>query len=55
MHFHSKHTDNPAEFPFSIVAGIEMGALNRYTNIWPFGKSKLKIEAPHRSNFLISL
>jgi hypothetical protein len=38
MHFHSKHTDNPSEFPFSIVAGIEMGALNRYTNIWPFGK-----------------
>lgn len=40
MHFHSKHTDNPAEYPFSIVAGIEMGALNRYTNIWPFGKSQ---------------
>ncbi|KAG1247869.1 hypothetical protein G6F68_014025 [Rhizopus microsporus] len=38
MHFHSKHTNNPAEFPFSIVAGIEMGALNRYTNIWPYGK-----------------
>ncbi|KAI8886208.1 hypothetical protein K501DRAFT_321970 [Backusella circina FSU 941] len=36
MHFHSKHTNNPSEFPFSIVAGIEMGALNRYTNIWPF-------------------
>ena len=38
MHFHSKHTDNASDFPFSIVAGIEMGALNRYTNIWPFGK-----------------
>lgn len=37
MHFHSKHTSNLTEFPFSIVAGIEMGALNRYTNIWPYG------------------
>ncbi|KAI8080842.1 protein-tyrosine phosphatase-like protein [Gilbertella persicaria] len=43
MHFHSKHTDNPAEFPFSIVAGIEMGALNRYTNIWPFEYTRVKI------------
>ncbi|KAI9478165.1 MAG: protein-tyrosine phosphatase-like protein [Benjaminiella poitrasii] len=43
MHFHSKHTDNPNEFPFSIVAGIEMGALNRYTNIWPFEYTRVKL------------
>lgn len=42
MHFHSKHTSNSSEFPFSIVAGIEMGALNRYTNIWPYGNIKKK-------------
>ena len=38
MAHHSKVTTNLEEHPFSIVAGIEMGALNRYTNIWPFGK-----------------
>jgi protein-tyrosine phosphatase len=39
MHFHSKDfTTDPSDYPLSIVAGIEMGALNRYTNIWPFGK-----------------
>lgn len=38
MHYHSKNTDCTAsDYPLSIIAGIEMGALNRYTNIWPFG------------------
>ncbi|KAG2201641.1 hypothetical protein INT47_003867 [Mucor saturninus] len=52
MHFHSKHTDNPAEFPFSIVAGIEMGALNRYTNIWPFEYTRVKIRQHGVSDYI---
>ncbi|KAI7870819.1 protein-tyrosine phosphatase-like protein [Spinellus fusiger] len=44
MLFHSKHTNTSAEFPLSIVAGIEMGALNRYTNIWPFEYTRVKIK-----------
>lgn len=44
MHYHSKNTDcTSSDFPLSIVAGIEMGALNRYTNIWPFGNYYLYI------------
>ncbi|KAI8990941.1 protein-tyrosine phosphatase-like protein [Mycotypha africana] len=51
MHFHSKHTDNPAEYPFSIVAGLEMGALNRYTNIWPFAEyTRVKIRKPNNGS-----
>ncbi|KAI9030934.1 protein-tyrosine phosphatase-like protein [Phycomyces nitens] len=42
--YHSKHSNpNPSEFPLSIVAGIEKGALNRYTNIWPFEYSRVKL------------
>ncbi|EIE82884.1 hypothetical protein RO3G_07589 [Rhizopus delemar RA 99-880] len=52
MHFHSKHTNNPAEFPFSIVAGIEMGALNRYTNIWPYEYTRVKIKEHHSSDYI---
>ncbi|KAI8372874.1 protein-tyrosine phosphatase-like protein [Radiomyces spectabilis] len=48
MLFHSKHTNtNPPDFPLSIVAGIEMGTLNRYTNIWPFEYTRVKIAQPH--------
>lgn len=25
-------------FPFSITSSMEKGALNRYDNIWPYGK-----------------
>ncbi|ORX61948.1 hypothetical protein DM01DRAFT_1379821 [Hesseltinella vesiculosa] len=42
MHFHSNDTET-SNFPLSIVAGIEMGALNRYTNIWPFEYTRVKI------------
>ncbi|KAI8343502.1 protein-tyrosine phosphatase-like protein [Chlamydoabsidia padenii] len=45
MHFHSKDTTtDPLDYPLSIVAGIEMGALNRYTNIWPFEYTRVKIQ-----------
>ncbi|KAI9499166.1 protein-tyrosine phosphatase-like protein [Zychaea mexicana] len=44
MAHHSKATSNLAEHPFSIVAGIEMGALNRYTNIWPFEYTRVKLK-----------
>lgn len=39
MNYHSKQ-DQPLEnrFPFSITASMEKGVLNRYDNIWPFGK-----------------
>ncbi|ORE11358.1 hypothetical protein BCV72DRAFT_253802 [Rhizopus microsporus var. microsporus] len=52
MHFHSKHTSNPSEFPFSIVAGIEMGALNRYTNIWPYEYTRVKIKEHQSSDYI---
>lgn len=39
MHHHSVRSQGDLkEHPWSIVAGIEMGTLNRYTNVWPFGK-----------------
>ncbi|EJT98867.1 hypothetical protein DACRYDRAFT_96213 [Dacryopinax primogenitus] len=31
------------EFPFSITAGIEKGALNRYRNIWPFAHTRVRL------------
>lgn len=37
MAHHSNVSDNFTDHPFSIVAGIEKGTLNRYTNVWPFG------------------
>jgi protein-tyrosine phosphatase len=52
MHFHSKHTSNPTEFPFSIVAGIEMGALNRYTNIWPYEYTRVKLQNTQSSDYI---
>ncbi|CAO3664859.1 unnamed protein product [Rhizopus stolonifer] len=52
MHFHSKHTNNSSEFPFSIVAGIEMGALNRYTNIWPYEYTRVKIKENQASDYI---
>lgn len=43
MAHHSKISNNFIEHPFSIVAGIEKGTLNRYTNVWPFGKYKFNL------------
>lgn len=37
MAHHSRISNNFIDHPFSIVAGIEKGTLNRYTNVWPFG------------------
>lgn len=42
MAHHSKVSNDLKEHPFSIVAGIEKGTLNRYTNVWPFGKTRFK-------------
>jgi rhodanese-related sulfurtransferase len=36
--------DAPA-FPFSITAGVEKGAKNRYRNIWPFEHSRVRLGA----------
>ncbi|KAH7905407.1 hypothetical protein BJ138DRAFT_1017757 [Hygrophoropsis aurantiaca] len=37
MEHHSKQEEqSPVAFPFSITAGVEKGAKNRYTHIWPF-------------------
>ncbi|KAI7861598.1 protein-tyrosine phosphatase-like protein [Spinellus fusiger] len=42
--YHSKHSSsNPSDFPLSIVAGIEKGSLNRYTNIWPYEYTRVKV------------
>ncbi|KAL9542506.1 hypothetical protein MBANPS3_008578 [Mucor bainieri] len=45
MAHHSQVKDNFLDHPFSIVAAIEKGALNRYNNIWPFGRVKLRNKA----------
>ncbi|KAG2196233.1 hypothetical protein INT47_007660 [Mucor saturninus] len=43
MAHHSKISNNFIEHPFSIVAGIEKGTLNRYTNVWPFEYTRVKL------------
>ncbi|KAI8145040.1 protein-tyrosine phosphatase-like protein [Fennellomyces sp. T-0311] len=51
MLYHSKHTStNPSDFPLSIVAGIERGTLNRYTNIWPFEYTRVKLASPRNGS-----
>lgn len=37
MKHHSKQSGDD-RFPFSIASSMEKGALNRYNNIWPYGK-----------------
>lgn len=36
LKYHSAHKST--EFPLSIASAIEKGTLNRYNNIWPYGK-----------------
>ncbi|KAI9284835.1 protein-tyrosine phosphatase-like protein [Umbelopsis sp. AD052] len=44
MHHHSDRSQGDLkEHPWSIVAGIEMGTLNRYTNVWPFEYTRVKL------------
>jgi hypothetical protein len=40
MAHHSKVRDNLTGHPFSMVASMEKGILNRYANVWPFGKGR---------------
>ncbi|KAI7899106.1 protein-tyrosine phosphatase-like protein [Cokeromyces recurvatus] len=42
MKYHTQHNDRP--FPFSIASSMEKGALNRYTNIWPYEYSRVKLK-----------
>ncbi|KAG1825499.1 protein-tyrosine phosphatase-like protein, partial [Suillus subaureus] len=35
-------------FPFSITAGVEKGAKNRYNHIWPFEHARVRIHDGHR-------
>ncbi|KAI8365204.1 protein-tyrosine phosphatase-like protein [Radiomyces spectabilis] len=44
MAHHAKADNDLMDHPFSIVAGIEKGTLNRYTNIWPFEYTRVKLE-----------
>lgn len=37
MAHHSQVKDGFLDHPFSVVAAMEKGALNRYNNIWPYG------------------
>ncbi|KAH9486715.1 Receptor-type tyrosine-protein phosphatase V [Psilocybe cubensis] len=37
----SSHTSNP--FPYSITAGVEKGAKNRYRHIWPFEHARVRL------------
>ncbi|CEP11418.1 hypothetical protein [Parasitella parasitica] len=55
MLHHSKVTDNLTDHPFSIVAAIEKGALNRYTNIWPFDVDTAATSSSNQVPTLLSL
>ncbi|KAG1865541.1 hypothetical protein DFJ58DRAFT_655346 [Suillus subalutaceus] len=35
-------------FPFSITAGVEKGAKNRYNHIWPFEHARVRLHDGHR-------
>ncbi|KAH9046455.1 hypothetical protein EDB84DRAFT_1674108 [Lactarius hengduanensis] len=37
------------EFPYSITAGVEKGAKNRYRNIWPFEHARVRLQKKQRS------
>ncbi|KAF5311770.1 hypothetical protein D9619_003110 [Psilocybe cf. subviscida] len=46
MAHHSNETgseQNAAPFPFSITAGVEKGAKNRYRHIWPFEHARVRL------------
>ncbi|KAI8994463.1 protein-tyrosine phosphatase-like protein [Pilobolus umbonatus] len=46
MDYHSVHTrmnNSPTYHPFSIISGLEKGALNRYDNIWPYEYTRVKL------------
>ncbi|KAG1777340.1 hypothetical protein EV702DRAFT_969807, partial [Suillus placidus] len=36
-------------FPFSITAGVEKGAKNRYNHIWPFEHARVRLHDGHKS------
>ncbi|KIJ68847.1 hypothetical protein HYDPIDRAFT_37273 [Hydnomerulius pinastri MD-312] len=36
-------TPHPGAFPFSITAGVEKGAKNRYAHIWPFEHARVRL------------
>ncbi|KAI6153207.1 hypothetical protein BKA82DRAFT_3970023 [Pisolithus tinctorius] len=57
MEHHSKENDtvpntpHPSLFPFSITAGVEKGAKNRYTHIWPFEHARVRLhDGRHQGN-----
>ncbi|KAI5991420.1 hypothetical protein EDD15DRAFT_2169147 [Pisolithus albus] len=37
------NTPHPSSFPFAITAGVEKGAKNRYTHIWPFEHARVRL------------
>ncbi|KAJ4471394.1 hypothetical protein C8J55DRAFT_563698 [Lentinula edodes] len=41
--------DSKTVFPYSITAGVEKGAKNRYRNIWPFEHARVKLHARRHS------
>ncbi|KXN89809.1 Tyrosine-protein phosphatase 1 [Leucoagaricus sp. SymC.cos] len=36
-------TPSPSNFPYSITAGVEKGAKNRYRHIWPFEHARVRL------------
>ncbi|KAI8087386.1 protein-tyrosine phosphatase-like protein [Thamnidium elegans] len=52
MAHHSKISNDLTDHPFSIVAGIEKGTLNRYTNVWPFEYTRVKFTGPHINDYI---
>ncbi|KAH8120741.1 hypothetical protein DFH11DRAFT_1561767, partial [Phellopilus nigrolimitatus] len=48
----TEDVQNDAPFPFSILAGIEKGAKNRYRNIWPFEHSRVRLQDQVKDDYV---
>ncbi|KAG7450794.1 uncharacterized protein BT62DRAFT_962637 [Guyanagaster necrorhizus] len=56
VHNYSERNGVPVKpFPFSITAGVEKGAKNRYRHIWPFEHARVRLHSDKSISPLLSL